>query len=305
MSSHLDPSDITVDTDIMPTLLHISDLHFGPSYLPRVGDALLRIAPALRADAIIVSGDLTQRAKPEQFQQVREFIDLLPPLPRLAIPGNHDVPLYRFWERISDPLGEYRRHIGPDLDQVLQLDGAVVVALNTTAPYRTITRGQVGRSQIEFTRRALAIAPPGSARILVAHHHFVGAPDRLRDRNMLGGRRAMTAFAEMGVDVILGGHLHRAFIGNSLDFFFEGPRDRGIILVQSGTSTSRHGRGRERERNSFNLVEIRDTWIQITHYLYYEKNEAFGPMSRHRFPRTSHRLEDHRIQPDQSHTDTS
>ena len=280
----------------MLTLLHISDLHFGPPYLPRVGDALQRIAPALQADAIIVSGDLTQRAKPEQFQRASEFIERLPHLPRLTIPGNHDVPLYRLWERIADPLGEYRRHIGTELDRVMELDGAVVIALNTTAPHRTIARGQVDRHQIEFTRRALAHAPQDAARILVAHHHFVGAPDRLRDRSMLGGRRAMKAFIEMGIDVILGGHLHRAFIGNSLDFFFEGPRDRGIILVQSGTSTSRHGRGRERERNSFNLVEIHDTWLQVTHYLYYEEQDAFGQMSRHRFPRTSHRLEDHRLQ---------
>jgi hypothetical protein len=183
----------------------------------------------------------------------------------------------------------------------MKLDGVIIVALNTTAPYRTITRGQVESRQIEFTRRALAHAPRGAARVLVAHHHFVGAPDRLRDRNMLGGREAMKAFIEMGIDVILGGHLHRAFIGNSLDFFFEGPRDRGIILAQSGTSTSRHGRGRERERNSFNLVEIHDAWIQITHYLYYEKDDAFGPMSRHRFPRTGHRLEDHRVQPEHRH----
>jgi 3',5'-cyclic AMP phosphodiesterase CpdA len=281
----------------MLTLLQISDLHFGAPYLPRVGEALQRIAPALRADAIIVSGDLTQRARPEQFRQAREFIDQLPHLPRLAIPGNHDVPLYRVWERITDPLGEYRRHIGTDVDQVMELDDVVIVALNTTAPHRTITRGQVGPEQIEFTRRALAGAPASAARVLVAHHHFVGAPDRLRDRNMLGGRRAMRAFIEMGIDVILGGHLHRAYIGNSLDFFFEGPRDRGIIIVQSGTSTSRHGRGRERERNSFNLVEIHHTWLQITHYLYYEKTDAFSPMSRHRFPRTSHGLEDHRQLP--------
>ncbi len=281
----------------MLTLLQVSDLHFGPPYLPRVGDALLRIAPSLRADAVIVSGDVTQRATPEQFRDARSFIDQLPRLPRLAIPGNHDVPLFRVWERLSDPLGEYRRHIGPDCDQVLELDGAVIVALNTTAPHRTIARGQVTGQQIEFTRHALAKAPLGAARVLVAHHHFVGAPDQLRDRNMLGGRRAMKAFIEMGVDVILGGHLHRAFIGNSLDFFFDGPRDRGIILVQSGTSTSRKGRGRERERNSFNLVEIHDTWLQITHYLYYERNDAFGPMSRHRFPRTSHQLKDHRLQP--------
>jgi 3',5'-cyclic AMP phosphodiesterase CpdA len=279
----------------MLTILQISDLHFGPDYLRRVGDALVRIAPALHADAIVISGDLTQRATHEQFVQAREFLDRLPRLPRVTIPGNHDVPLYRIWERISNPMSQYHRHIGPELDQVMALDGAVLVALDTTAPHRTIVRGKIDREQVEFTRRALMQAPPGAARILVAHHHLIGAPDRLRDRTMIGGERAMRQFIEMGVDVILGGHLHRAFIGNSLDFFFEGPRDRGIILVQSGTSTSRHGRGRERERNSFNLIEIHETWLQITHYLYYEQADAFGPMSRHRFPRTGHRLEDHKV----------
>ena len=282
--------------EAMLTLLQISDLHFGPHYLPEVGEALLRIAPALGADAIVIGGDLTQRARPEQFQRARAFIDRLPRLPRLVVPGNHDVPLYRIWERIADPLDQYRRHIGPE-DQVMELDGAILIALDTTAPHRTIIRGQIDPAQIEFTRRALAKAPPDAARILVAHHHFVGAPDRLRDRNMIGGERAMRAFIEMGVDVILGGHLHRAFIGNSLDFFFEGPRDRGIIIVQSGTSTSRKGRGRESERNSFNLLEVHHTWLQVTHYLYYEQAGAFGPMSRHLFPRAGHRLEDHRVGP--------
>ena len=279
----------------MLTLLHISDLHFGPPYLSHVGEALQRIAPALHADAIVVSGDLTQRAKPQQFREAQTFLEGLPPLPRLAVPGNHDVPLYRVWERVSDPMREYRRHVSPELDQVMTIDGAVIVALDTTAPRRTLVRGRIDRAQVEFTRRAFADAPPDAVRIVVAHHHFVGAPDTLRDRSMLGGHRAMKAYVDMGVDVILGGHLHRAFIGNSLDFFFEGPRDRGVILVQSGTSTSHHGRGRERERNSFNLVEIHETWLQITHYLYYEETDAFGPMSRHTFPRTSHRLEDQKL----------
>lgn len=279
----------------MITLLHISDLHFGPHYLPNVGDALQRIAPELNANAIVVSGDLTQRARPEQFTEARAFIDRLPGLPWIAIPGNHDVPLYRVWERIADPMAQYHRHVGTELDQVMQLEGATIVALNTTAPHRTITRGQIDPSQIEYTRRVFEQSPEGAARVVVAHHHFVGAPDRLRDRNMLGGEHALREFIEMGVDVILGGHLHRAFIGNSLDFFFEGPRDQGIILVQSGTTTSRKGRGRERERNSFNLVEIHRRWLQVTHYLYYEHIDAFGPMSRHLFPRSGHRLDDHRL----------
>jgi 3',5'-cyclic AMP phosphodiesterase CpdA len=77
----------------MLTILHISDLHFGPPYVPAVGAALLRAAPRMQADLIVASGDFTQRAKPEQFAQARAFLDQLPKLPRVVVPGNHDVPL--------------------------------------------------------------------------------------------------------------------------------------------------------------------------------------------------------------------
>ncbi|MCA9205576.1 MAG: metallophosphoesterase, partial [Planctomycetales bacterium] len=77
------------------TILHISDLHFGPPYVPRVGEALLREAALVRADVIVASGDFTQRAKPEQFAAARKFLDSLPAAPVVVVPGNHDVPLYR------------------------------------------------------------------------------------------------------------------------------------------------------------------------------------------------------------------
>ena len=83
----------------MLTVLHISDLHFGPPYRPDVAETLLEIAPILRPDVIVISGDFTQRAKEEQFRDAREYIDRLPDVPRVVVPGNHDVPLYRVAER--------------------------------------------------------------------------------------------------------------------------------------------------------------------------------------------------------------
>jgi hypothetical protein len=98
-------------------------------------------------------------------------------------------------------------------------------------------------------------------------------------------KRAMERFVELRVELILGGHLHRAFIGNSLDFFPGAQRDRGVIIVQSGTSTSRRGRGREREKNSFNVVEIDSSALIVTHYVYFHELPGFAPMSRHQFRR--------------------
>lgn len=277
----------------MLTLLHISDVHFGPAYVPRVGEALLRQAEHVGPDAVVVSGDLTQRAKPEQFAEAHRFLQRLPEVPRLVVPGNHDVPLYRIWERLTDPHGAYRREMGDPIECVVRLPGALLIGLDSTSPRRTVVRGRITRKQVEWAIARLADAAPGDARIVVAHHHFVDAPDSLRDRTMLGGAWAMERFVEAEVDLAIGGHLHRAFIGDSLDFFFKGPRDRGVIIVQAGTATSRRGRGRERERNSLNVVRIHDDWVEITHHLYYEDDDEFSPLSHHVFPRQGHRLGAH------------
>jgi 3',5'-cyclic AMP phosphodiesterase CpdA len=83
------------------TILHISDLHFGPFYVPAAGDALLRAVEGMQADVIVASGDFTQRAKPEQFAAARDFLAALPRVPLVVVPGNHDVPLYRVIERVE------------------------------------------------------------------------------------------------------------------------------------------------------------------------------------------------------------
>jgi 3',5'-cyclic AMP phosphodiesterase CpdA len=272
------------------TLLHLSDIHCGPPYLDHVAAAVVRFSQSIKAAALVLSGDFTQRAKPEQFQAARELIEQLPAVPRVVVPGNHDVPLYRIWERLTNPYGAYHQHLGEEREAVLRIPGLLLVALDSTSPRRTITRGRITAKQVEWALAELDKAGAQDARVVVAHHHFVEAPDALSDQSMIGGDYAMNAFVRAGVDLVMGGHLHRAFIGNSLDFFFEGPRDRGAIIVQAGTATSRRGRGRERERNSLNVVRIHKTWIGITHYLYIESEDEFSPISHHLFPRSGHRL---------------
>jgi 3',5'-cyclic AMP phosphodiesterase CpdA len=278
----------------MTTILHISDLHFGSPYVPRVGQALLKIAPQLGPDAIVVSGDLTQRATRQQFADARAFLDQLPRVPRIVVPGNHDVPLYRIVERLTNPHGLYRKYIHPDLDLALSLPQAVVVGLDSTAPRRAITNGRLHVGQLDFCSRVFADAEPDAVRIVVAHHHFAPAPDYLHDQTMPKARRAIDRFVELGVELVLGGHLHRAYIGNSLDFFPGNHRDRGIIFVQSGTTTSRRGRGREREKNSFNLLQIESDTVSLTHYMFFEDRLTFAPLSRHLFPRPGRAFPDSR-----------
>lgn len=267
------------------TLLQISDLHFGPPYVEKVGEAALRIAPNLKPDAVIVSGDLTQRAKRQQFEAAKHFMSRLPDVPRLVIPGNHDVPLYRFLERMTDPHGLYREIISQDLNPVLRIQGAVIAGLDSTAPHSAISNGRIFTSQLDNCAAVFQNAPADAIRIVVAHHHFAPAPDYLHDSIMPKAKRAMERFADLNVEMILGGHLHRAYVGNSLDFYPGGHRDRGIIIVQSGTTTSRRGRGREAEKNSLNRIEVRKNTITITHYMYFHETDSFEALSNHTFRR--------------------
>jgi 3',5'-cyclic AMP phosphodiesterase CpdA len=269
----------------MLTILHVSDLHFGPPYVPRVGEALQQAARSLDPDLVIASGDFTQRAKPHQFAEAAQYLDRLPRVPTVVVPGNHDVPLYRVLERIFSPYKLYREYIAEELDQVVRTDDAVVVALNSTSPLRHITNGRISSSQLDFCQRAFEGIGPGPVRIVVAHHHFAPAPDYEGGQVMPRAKRAIDTFTQLKVDLVLGGHLHRAYIGNSLDLYPGLDRDHGIIIVQSGTSTSRRGRGREREKNSFNMIRVTDEVIRITHFMYFEDTDSFASVSRHIFPR--------------------
>lgn len=267
----------------MLTLLHVSDLHFGPPYLAAVGDAVQAFAARLRPDAIIASGDFTQRAREEQFAEARAFLDRFPAVPIVVTPGNHDIPMYRVGQRFFSPHELYRRYIHAELDTVTHLPGATVVALNSTAPRRALVNGRVHRWQLDFARAAFRLLPPETLRIVVAHHHFAPPPDFEGGDVMPKAKRALDAFTEMKVDMILGGHLHRAYVGNSLDVYAGQDREHGIVIAQSGTSTSRRGRAREREKNTFNVVRLDGSTIRVTHYMFFDDVGDFVPISRHHF----------------------
>jgi 3',5'-cyclic AMP phosphodiesterase CpdA len=266
-------------------ILHISDLHFGPPFVPAVAEALLQTLPSLALDAIVVSGDLTQRAKRHQFEQARAFFDRFPDLPLLVIPGNHDVALWRIFERFFKPHALYCEIITPDLNPVLRVGNVILVGLDSTAPRHSISNGRLYPHQLRHAEEAFAAVPDEVTRIVVAHHHFAPGHDPVYDIAMPGARQAINCFVEQKVEMILGGHLHRSYIGSSLDFFPGHHRDRGVIIVQCGTTTSNRGKGREREENTFNLIDVGSQTLTVTHYLYLEEAGKFAPLSKHIFPR--------------------
>jgi predicted MPP superfamily phosphohydrolase len=214
------------------TLAHLSDLHFGRVH-PPVLEPLRQALAALRPDLVVVSGDLTQRARAEQFREARAFLDSLP-FPRLVVPGNHDIPLYNVVKRFAAPLRDYRRIVSADLCPIFVDEELVVVGLNT-ARSLVFKGGRVGSTQMQTVRAAFE-ANDAKVKVLVTHHPF--------DETL----------ARCGADLLLSGHLHEA----SVDF--AAAAHAGTLSVQAGTTTS----SRTRETaNSFNAVRATATRIEV------------------------------------------
>jgi 3',5'-cyclic AMP phosphodiesterase CpdA len=273
----------------MLTIVHGSDLHFGKHHDPDVALAFLTSARDLHPDLIVLSGDFTQRAKVREYSAARDYLGRLPPVPIVVTPGNHDVPLYRAFERLLVPYRNYRTYIRDELDTVTSLSGITVVSLNSSEPYRAIVNGRIGRNQLAFARAAFAAAPTGDLRAVVAHHQLAPAPDYVGDKPLSRSAQILEALQEMRVDLVMGGHLHRAYIGDSLDVHPQTSDDRGIVIVQSGTTTSKRGRARERAKNSFNLIRVDESSVEITHFMHFKEVAGFAALSVHRFPRSPRR----------------
>jgi 3',5'-cyclic AMP phosphodiesterase CpdA len=269
----------------MLTIVHGSDLHFGKAHDAAMAGAFHDVVMSLEPDLLVLSGDFTQRAKIREYEEAREYLERFASIPTVVTPGNHDVPLYRVWERIFAPFRNYQEHVSPGLDTVTRVRDAVVVSLNSAAPHQAVVNGRIRRGQLEFAARAFADAGPGIARILVTHHHFASAPDYERDKVLPNAAAILDTLSQMEVELVLGGHLHRAYIGNSLDVSPGQDRDHGIVIVHCGTTTSTRGRARERARNSFNVVRIVEEYLEITHFMYFEDRQGFAPFSVHAFPR--------------------
>jgi 3',5'-cyclic AMP phosphodiesterase CpdA len=185
----------------MRTIVHISDLHFG-RVDPLLPGPLAALAADLRPDLVAVSGDLTQRARPEEFDQARRFLEKLP-TPRIVVPGNHDVPLYNPYLRFIGRLERYRRYISEDLEPAYADEELAVIGINT-ARSLTFKGGRMNVLQVARIREWLCPFPRSVAKIIVTHHPFDLPPGHAG--NVVGrSRMVMRALGNCGADVFLSG----------------------------------------------------------------------------------------------------
>jgi 3',5'-cyclic AMP phosphodiesterase CpdA len=227
----------------MKTIVHLSDLHLGR--VDRVVvEALHGDVERARPDLVVVSGDLTMRARRAQFAAARRLLDQLP-VPQLVVPGNHDVPLYDVARRFIAPLGRYRAMIESDLSPTYLDEALAVRGINTARS--TTADGRVGRHEMIALQEWFAEAGGSRLRVLVAHHPFapVAAGGSVVGRHV----EALAAAAEARVDLILGGHVHLGYAPDPL-LTHRALRHRMVVLV-AGTATSTRRRG---EPNGYNVL---------------------------------------------------
>jgi 3',5'-cyclic AMP phosphodiesterase CpdA len=227
----------------MSVLLQISDPHFGTEQSPVV-EALAALARQQRPDLLVLSGDITQRARPAQFQAARAFMDRLG-VPLLAVPGNHDIPLFDLWTRLRRPYARHVAVFGPELEPWHCSPDLLVVCVNTTRAWRH-KHGEVSGLQIDRVARTLAGARAEQLRVVVVHQPVAvtraeDVPNRLR-----GHAAALQQWAAAGADLVMGGHIHLPYV-----MALPGLA-RPMWTVQAGTAVS--SRLREGAPNSVNLL---------------------------------------------------
>ena len=233
----------------MSVVLQVSDTHFGTERA-EVVEALLEMAAQQRPDVIVLSGDITQRARHAQFAAARRLVERLSAPALLAIPGNHDIPLFNLAARVLAPYGAYMRAFGADLEPSHETQDLLVIGVNTTRAYRH-KHGELSSDQIMRVASRLRSASPRKLRIVVTHHPMdvpsgTDEADRVRRH-----ARAAQAWADAGADLVMGGHIHLPFVRDMRQRLPQ--LSRPLWIVQAGTAVSRRVR-EGAEANSVNVI---------------------------------------------------
>ena len=243
----------------MKKIVHVSDIHFGKADDVVAGELFEKVSE-LSPDVMVVSGDLTQRARREQFQDAKAFLDRFS-FPKIIVPGNHDVPLYNVVKRFVQPFKNYNEFFSDD-HEPWYFDGELAVAGVNTARSLTFKGGRINDEQVERLRTRLSEIEDLVLKIVVSHHPF-DLPAEFDDDDIVGrAEEFMPTLANCGADIFLAGHLHVSSITTS-SRRYNLDNGRAALVIQAGTATSTRERGQE---NSFNLLEYERPILTIKRY---------------------------------------
>ncbi|MGY5392247.1 metallophosphoesterase family protein [Acinetobacter sp. NigerLNRRAM0016] len=239
-------------------LLHLSDLHFGTER-PACLTAIQEFCREQQPELVVVSGDLTQRARYREFFHCKQFLDSLN-CPYIVVPGNHDIPLYHVWDRIFNPFTRYQLFFG-NMEMTLETEHFYVIGVNSIRR-RYHTRGHISLEQIQQIDQILKQAPADKIKIIAAHQPFYTPPDDphgIKDCPLLG-RMALEVWSQSGLKALLHGHLHQSAVFDLNSIYHLGA-GHPVLDIHAGTATSY--RLHHALSNSFNVI---DKQADVRHY---------------------------------------
>jgi 3',5'-cyclic AMP phosphodiesterase CpdA len=240
----------------MRKIAHLSDLHFGTER-KEIVEGLVKDLQTVQPDVIVISGDLTQRARTRQFKNAQVFLQRLEP-PVVIVPGNHDIPLFDLFRRFLMPLTRYQKYITEDLSPVYLDDEILVYGVNS-ARSLTWKEGRISVEQMQEMHKALCEVPDSVFKIVVTHHPFIPPPEDEGIRLVGRSKKVLQIVAECGIDLLLAGHLHHGYSGDIRPYYPE--TKNSIIVAQAGTAVSRRTR---KKPNVYNLLTVDPLHMTIT-----------------------------------------
>ena len=230
-------------------ILHLSDLHFGTEK-PECLRAIEQFCKEQQPEAVVVSGDITQRARLMQFVNCKHFLDGLN-IPYLVVPGNHDIPLYNVWNRFVSPFRFYQFFF-KELEPTLETEHFFIIGVNSVRP-RYHTKGHISLEQIQRTDDLLKQAPADKLKLVVLHQPFYtspGDPHGMEDSPVLA-KVALNQWGKSGLNGLLHGHLHKSAVYNLTEVLAL-DCDHNIYDIHAGTATSH--RLYKNLPNGFNVI---------------------------------------------------
>ena len=263
------------------TVFHCSDLHFGHPAVPAQYEAMEKLIHEFRYDVVAISGDVSQRTRSGEFQRARAFIKQAEETSKvICIPGNHDVAWWKSPLKLGNEramFANYRQYISEDIEPVLHVPGVTFAGLNTShgVTAQTLTWnirdlsiiGIIRRAQIDRLRRVFAESPANDARVIVMHHNPVKG--ELSQRHGLKNTaRALGAFADMSVDLVLCGHDHQEAV-----HYIEHTK-KGTVISTAGTVSNRMRGGRP---SSVNSIRISPDSIDVSTLVWSASDRSFVP----------------------------
>ncbi|HZG34406.1 MAG TPA: metallophosphoesterase [Gaiellaceae bacterium] len=260
-------------------ILHISDLHFGRGEKPESVEALAQLICDVEPVLVIASGDLTHRGTRAQHDRASQFLRTLE-LPLLTIPGNHDIP-YTFPKRFLSPWREFERH-WETTEPVFRDEGIVAVGLNSVRPWRHQS-GRIKPQQIAHARETLRDAPQGAFRIVVLHHHLLGAPWRSRKKPVAERNTVLAGLVEAGADLILAGHIHQSTVAERREFEISTPGGERAVVVSIAPGFGQPRPSRRGEARGLHVYEVGEQTLRIATYIW--RGDGWGLTAVRRFPR--------------------